>query len=158
MYSEYSDSWMVNYHPVYSCVTAVHPRSRRVHGSTVIQNLLLWMRIGLSTVYCVLAYTCVWITWSYIWAAQDFSIHIRTTRHTLLPRGHVHAVLNLVGYFFGMYSSTACHISNLPNTFSGISEHSSSTDWVRFCSRLMNLSQIRKRYAEAHRTPVPGAV
>ena len=36
MCSEYSDSWMINYQPVYSCVTDVHPISHRVHGSTVI--------------------------------------------------------------------------------------------------------------------------
>ena len=37
MAGTYSESWTVNYHPVYSCVTAVHPRSLRVHGSTVMQ-------------------------------------------------------------------------------------------------------------------------
>jgi proline dehydrogenase len=37
MKSKYSDSWTVNYHPVYSCVTAVHPISLRVHASTVMQ-------------------------------------------------------------------------------------------------------------------------
>ncbi len=55
MTGTYSESWTVNYQPVYSCVTAVHPRYQRVHGSTVMQNLLLWMRIRLSTVYYVLA-------------------------------------------------------------------------------------------------------
>ena len=37
--STYSESWTITYHLVYSCVTAVHPRSLRVHGSIVIHFL-----------------------------------------------------------------------------------------------------------------------
>ena len=108
--------------------------------------------------------TCVKIIWDYVggpWFSMVSRYHGRycstCSYRTLRNLVWYPDTWNILVTIFQIYPIFS---PEYQNTVCG--SWSWSTDWVRFCSRLINLWHIRKQYAEAHiwcnRTPVPGTV